>query len=145
MGVSLMNVKKEDNGKFYYNTINSNLLHPKRNNYNGKIYVLINGGTFSASCLISSNLSGSGRAIFVGEETGGAFNGNVAGTLPIFTLPKSRLKLRFGGALIQPHYKSDNIGRGIMPDIEIKPTREDIISGNDAELTRVLDEIKKGK
>jgi len=145
MGVSLMNVKKEANGKFYYNTINSNLLHPKKNNYNGKIYVLINGGTFSASCLISSNLSGSGRAIFVGEETGGAFNGNVAGTLPIFTLPKSRLKLRFGGALIQSHYKSENIGRGIMPDIEIKTTREDIISGNDAELTRVLDEIKKEK
>ena len=145
MAASIINVKKEENGKFYYKTINSNLSHPKRNNYKGKIYVLINGGTFSASCLISSNLSGSGRAIFVGKETGGAFNGNVAGTLPVFTLPKSGLKLRFGGALIQPHYKSENNGRGIMPDIEIKPTKEDIISGNDAELTRVLNEIKKVK
>ena len=143
MGVSISNVKKGDDGKFYYNNFNSRLLHPKQNNFKGKIYVLINGGSFSASCLVASNLKGSGRAFFVGEETGGAFNGSVAGTLPIFTLPKSGLKLRFGGALIQPHYKSETDGRGIMPDIEIKPTIDDIIKGNDPELNRIFEEIKK--
>jgi C-terminal processing protease CtpA/Prc len=38
---------------------------------------MINGGSFSASSLISSNLKLQ-RVTFVGEETGGAFNGTVA-------------------------------------------------------------------
>jgi C-terminal processing protease CtpA/Prc len=41
-----------------------------------KIYVMINGGSFSASSLISSNLK-TPKVTFVGEETGGAFNGTV--------------------------------------------------------------------
>jgi C-terminal processing protease CtpA/Prc len=46
------------------------------NAFKGKIYVMINGGSFSASSLISSNLKLK-RVTFVGEETGGAFNGTV--------------------------------------------------------------------
>jgi C-terminal processing protease CtpA/Prc len=103
---------------------------------------LINGGSFSASCILSSNLKGSGRALFVGEETGGAFNGTVAGIMPVVTLPESKLNLRLGLALIQPHYKTEIVGRGIFPDVSIKPTLQDRINGNDPELNWVLDDIK---
>jgi C-terminal processing protease CtpA/Prc len=141
VSVTFFKVKKGANNKYYYSSFFSKLGHPKPNNFKGKLFVLINGGSFSASCLLSSNLKGSKRAVFVGEETGGAFNGTVAGIMPVFTLPKSKLNIRFGLELIQPHFKTDLEGRGIFPDIEIKPTLEDRINGNDPELKWVLDEI----
>ncbi|HEY5125155.1 MAG TPA: S41 family peptidase [Ignavibacteria bacterium] len=142
VSVTFFKVKKGANNKYYYSSFVSKLGHPKPNNFKGKVFVLINGGSFSASCLLSSNLKGSKRAVFVGDETGGAFNGTVAGIMPVVTLPKSKLNIRFKLELIQPHFKTDLEGRGIFPDIEIKPTLEDRINGNDPELKWVLDEIK---
>jgi len=141
IGVTFFSVKKGPNNKYYYASSMSRLGHPKPNNFKGKVYVLINGGSFSASSILSSNLKGSNRAVFVGEETGGAFNGFVAGSMPTFTLPKSNLKITFGLTLIQPYYKTDTDGRGIFPDIAIKPSLFDRINAIDPELKWVLDEI----
>lgn len=137
----LTRVKKEEN-KYYFSLPEAKLKHPSRISFKGKVYVLINGGSFSASSIISSDLKGSQRAVFVGEETGGAYNGCIAGRMPVFTLPESKLKIHFGLGLIQPYYKSDLDGRGIIPDVEVLPTIEDRIKGADPELGWVLDEIK---
>jgi len=141
MGITLLKVKKEAGNKFYYPFPGSKPGHSKPDRFKGKLYVLINGGSFSATCLLSSNLKGSHRAVFVGEETGGAFNGTVAGKMPVFTLPESKLHVQFGLALIQPYYKTELEGRGIFPDIEIKPILEDRIKGKDLELQWVLEDI----
>lgn len=77
----------------------------------------------------------------MGEETGSAFNGCVAGSIPFFTLPKSKLNIKFGLTLTQPYYKTDTEGRGIFPDILIKPSLDDRINVNDPELKWVLDKI----
>jgi C-terminal processing protease CtpA/Prc len=142
ISVTFFKVEKGANNKYYYSSYFSKPGHAKPNNFKGKVFVLINGGSFSASCLLSSNLKGSKRAVFVGEETGGAFNGTVAGKMPMVTLPKSKLNISFGLELLQPHFKTELEGRGIFPDINIKPTIEDRINGNDPELKWVLDEIK---
>jgi len=142
--IVFLKVKKGDDKKFYFSWTSTRSGHPKPENFKGKVFVLINGGSFSASSLISSNLKGSGRAIFAGEETGGAYNGTVAGMLPMLRLPKSKLNIRLGLARLTPFYKTDIDGRGIFPDIEIKPTLEDRITGNDPELKTVLNEIKTG-
>jgi C-terminal processing protease CtpA/Prc len=140
--IILLKVKKDANNKYYYTYSGTVSGHPKPDNFKGKVYVLINGGSFSASCILSSNLKGSERAFFVGEETGGAYNGTVAGLMPLVRLPKSKLNIRLGLACVQPHYKSDIEGRGIFPDFQIKPTLEDRIKGNDPELSWVLDDIR---
>lgn len=142
---TLLKVKKGEEGKYFYSWYASRVGHTKPENFKGKVYVIINGGSFSASCLLSSDLKGSGRACFVGEETGGAFNGTVAGVMPVFTLPKSRLNLRFGLALIRPRYKTELNGRGIFPDIPVYPTLDDRISGIDPELNRILKDIKESE
>jgi hypothetical protein len=67
----------------------------------------------------------------VGEETGGAFNGTVAGFMPVVELPHSELKI-IGLMMMAPHHKT---GRGIFPDKEIIPTLEDRLKGNDPELS----------
>lgn len=141
--IVLLKVNKEDDNKYYFSWSRMRKGQPKPDHFHGKVYVLINGGSFSASCVLSSDLKGSGRAVFAGEETGGAYNGTVAGMMPLVRLPKSKLNIRLGLIRISPYYKTDVYGHGIFPDIEIKPALEDRIKGLDPELNRVLEEIKK--
>lgn len=134
---------KKDKDKYKVTYKGTKSLHPNENHYDGKIYVLINGYTFSASALISANLKQINRATFVGQETGGGYNGCVAGIIPIIDLPNSKLKLRMGLYPIAPNAHTKTIGRGVFPDVEITTTIEDVIAGKDNELDWVLKEIKK--
>lgn len=140
--VRMAKVHKKD-GKFFYNISESKVKKPNPKTYKGKLYVLINGGSFSASSIISSNLKGSKRAVFVGEETGGAYNGCVAGSIPLYKLPNTKLRLRLGLAVIKPHYKSDTDGHGIIPDITISPTVDDLLNNNDPEVNWVIDDVTR--
>jgi C-terminal processing protease CtpA/Prc len=139
----LIRLKKQD-GKYKVNYKGVKRLPPNPNHFSGKIYVLINGYSFSASAILSANLKQLQRATFVGEETGGGFNGCVAGSIPILDLPYSKLKLRMGLYPVLPNAYTETIGRGIFPDQEIINTVEDLISGKDKELNWVLNDLKKG-
>ena len=120
-------------------------LPPNKKNFKGKVYVLINGYSFSASTLLSANLKGINRATFVGEESGGGFNQCVAGRLPVIELKNSKLLLRFGLFQMTPNTKTDIYGRGVFPDIAISSTVEDKIKGFDRELDWVLNNTKTEK
>ena len=100
----------------------------KDNAYTGNLYVFIDGASFSASSLLSANLKGSKRAVFVGEETGGAYNGTVAGRLPMLTLPNSKLRWVLGTMSIRPKHQTTNDGYGIPPDVEIKTTVDEQVN-----------------
>jgi C-terminal processing protease CtpA/Prc len=132
---------KDSDHKYYYKLPSANLTHPSINRFKGRVYVLINGGSFSASCLLSANLKGSKRATFVGRETGGSFNGCVAGIMPEQTLPTSKVTVRFGLLEIKTHFMSEKDGRGILPDVEITPTLKDRINGIDTEIQWVLNDF----
>ena len=135
-------VHKNQEGKYYF----SNKTHPEKiraTAFKGKVYVLINGGSFSASSVISANLKGEKRAVFVGQETGGAHNGTVAGRMPIIELPNSKIKIRIGLMNTVPYHKSEIFGRGVFPDHEIIPTLNDRINNVDPEMNWVLEDCKK--
>lgn len=135
-------VRKGQDGKWYTNRQGK----PKKlaeNNFKGKIYVLINGGSFSASSIISSNLKGSKRAYFVGEETGGAYNGTVAGQMPLVKLPNSEVKIRIGLIVCTPFFQTEQEGRGIFPDTEIIPTVKNRVEAIDPEMAWILKDISK--
>lgn len=138
MTVPFFKIRKDKEGRYIYHNSQNKAQRPKPNNFKGNVYVLINGGSFSASCILSSNLKGAKKATFVGSETGGAYNGTVAGMIPVFTLPHSKLRLRFGLVVIQPPYKTNIEGRGIFPDVEITPTLEDRLKNVDPELEWAL-------
>jgi len=138
-----LKIRKGEDQKYYFALKESKLTHVKSNRFKGKVYVLINGGSFSASSLLSTNLKESGRAFFVGQETGGADNGCVAGIMPLRTLPASKLILRFGLLGCQTPYVSKMDGRGIFPDKEITPTLTDRLNGTDPELDWVLNDVKE--
>jgi C-terminal processing protease CtpA/Prc len=141
LGVIFLHTKKDSDKHFYFSLSGSKSHDPKIENFKGRIYVLIDEGSYSAASLLASDLKGSGRAFFVGEETGGASNGCVAGIMVVYTLPNSKLKTRFGLMQTRPYFEPGIWGRGILPDKEIKPTLEDYINKNDPALKWTLDEI----
>lgn len=134
---------KKENGIVYHNMKASKPTEPFENAFKGKVYVLINGNSFSASSIISTNLQGSKRATIVGEETGGTFNGTVAGVFKNITLPNTKLNVKFGLGMIKAPYTETPDGYGVIPDYTILPTLNNRKKGIDTELGFVLNKIKE--
>lgn len=141
---NLIKTTKKD-GKLYYRFKSSKEQEPKPLNFKGGVYVLINGNSFSASSLISTQLKGSKRATFVGEETGGAYNGTVAGLYKVYELPNTKVTARIGLMHVDSKHKTNPDGFGIKPDVEILPTYQDRLDGVDPELQWVLNDIESKK
>ncbi|KJD33107.1 peptidase S41 [Tamlana nanhaiensis] len=137
---------KKENGKLYYNfNKQTKIKPPKLLHFKGEIYVLINGNSFSASSLLSTHLKATKRAMFVGEETGGAYNGCVAGIYKIYSLPTSKVRVRMGMMQIEAPQKQNPDGYGVKPDVEVLPTVEDFQENCDPELEWVLNHINSSK
>lgn len=114
----------------------------KKNHFNKKVYVLINGGSFSASCLVGTYLKETGRATFIGRETGGTIEGCNAVITPYYKLPNTKTKVRIPTfRLIHDINKNGNTGRGILPDYEINYSFTDLIKKRDLEMEKVLELI----
>lgn len=141
--IELLKGSKKDGIRYY--KFASSRKNRKSNplNYKGKIYVLINGNSFSASAILATNLKATRRAIFVGEETGGHYNGTVAGMYKFVRLPHSKVGLNFGLFQIQAPYQNPENGYGVQPDIKIIPTREDRLNAIDPELDWILKNSKE--
>jgi C-terminal processing protease CtpA/Prc len=140
---SLASVKKV-NDKFFVRDIFPSK-NPKKDAFYGKIYVLINGSSFSASSIISAKFKNDHLATLVGEETGGANDGTVAGIYSTQKLPHSKMKLPIGLFLIQPNIEFTNTKKGVIPDVEILPELKDIFEKKDLQLNWILNDIKKQK
>ncbi len=90
-------------GKVFYKMKADKPTKPNKEAFQGKVFVLINGGSFSASSIITAKLKNDKRAILVGEETGGANDGTVAGFYSYQKLPNSEIKFPIGLVLVQPN------------------------------------------
>jgi C-terminal processing protease CtpA/Prc len=138
-------VYKGKDGIAYYKMKENKSTKPKKDAFKGKVYVLINGGSFSASSIISSKLKYDKRVTLVGEETGGANDGTVAGFYSFQKLPNSKIDLPIGLLLIQPNIDFTNTQKGVVPDFEVHQKMQDIINKKDVQLEWVKAEIEKEK
>ena len=127
--------------KYYFREFASRPTKPKENAFTGKIYVLVNGASFSASSIIAAKLKFENRAVIVGEETGGANDGTVAGVNNTVILPNSHLVLPIGLFLIRPNIEFENKSRGVFPDYAVDPNFEDIFGTDDKILNWTLEDI----
>ncbi|MEO8935004.1 MAG: S41 family peptidase [Xanthomarina sp.] len=137
---SLLKTKKIDK-KLYYKFKYAKKQSPFENRFNGKLYVLINGYSFSASSILSAHIQANNLATFIGEETGGAYNGTVAGMMKTYTLPNSQVNTRIGLMQIETPYKVEPDGFGVKPDVYIVPNIEQILSEQDPEVEWILNYI----
>lgn len=115
---------------------------PKSGSFKGKLYVLINGGSFSNSGIVASCLQANNRATFIGQETGG--NPNViAGFIKEIKLPNTKIQVQVPTKQFVITNKVNNNGRGLMPTHPVIPTLADILEGKDTELDYTIDLISK--
>ena len=116
---------------------------PAKYNYTGKLFVLINGLCLSSCGDLAAVLSHNKRAVFVGQETGGGYQGNTSGLMPVVELPTGltvTVPLLKYTTAVDPGV---NHGRGTMPDHPVVPTVQEVVEGTDAEMKYVLDLIHK--
>ena len=99
-----------------------------------------------SSCAdVAAILSYNKRAIFIGQETGGGYQGNTSGMIPSSKVQPFDFTLTVP---LQKYFNavdtSKNIGRGTMPDYAVNITINDILKGSDKELQTTIDLIKSG-
>lgn len=89
--------------------------------YDGRLVVLAGGYTFSGGAELASMLYHVRRGVFVGEETGGAHEGNASGYTWEIDLPNSGVRLRL--PLLQFRFAWSGLprNRGVPPDCAVPP------------------------
>ncbi|MEL7232109.1 MAG: S41 family peptidase [Pseudomonadota bacterium] len=120
---------------------NDNLkaLKPDRTAFKGKLIILTSSANSSASTHLMSFLKGQNPdAILIGEQTGGSAQGATAGLLFTLTLPESGIKMRI--PMLQQFINVDSFehGYGMSPDIAVKITAADFLTGRDPAYERAL-------
>lgn len=136
---------KAADGAIHYRRYEQHYYPPKtKHHFNGNIYLLQGGYTFSAATMFIAALKGQENVTVIGEESGGGYYGNSAMHIPNITLPESRLSISL------PLYKlvmdkNRSKGRGIIPDILVPPSSAAIRAGVDLKTDTVLSLIKTKK
>jgi hypothetical protein len=129
--------------EWHLHKITRKTFREKRNRYKGRVYVLINGMTASAGAELASIISAHNKAIFVGEETGGDFNGVNGFDRTYLHLPHSDIGVLIAGWRgIMAWKQNENIGHGVVPTYEVHPTIDDLLLGKDTEMKFIFQMIK---
>lgn len=143
-GILRILISKTDSGTYLWkHNRNLKMQKPRNDPYMGKVYVLINGASFSVTSEFAAVSHYLKRATFIGEETGGGYYGNNSGTFVIVTLPNSRLNL---GIPMLAYYTAvrgyQPKDHGIIPDYPVVPTIHHVLGGEDVVLNFTLELIK---
>ncbi len=109
--------------------------------YRNKVYVLISGFTFSGGAEFASMVKMTNRGIFIGEETGGAYEGNVSGYTETVKLPNTKISIDIPTVHFQINVTPSIKGRGILPDYKVPQTWEDYLEKRNAKLEFVKELI----
>jgi hypothetical protein len=110
----------------------------KQNAYKGKLFVLVDGGSFSASVIVAAYLKRYNRATIIGQETGGTEEGCNAFTMPMVTAPNTGLQLRLPLYQVNNVLPQFNYGRGVQPNYIINENLQLPSATTDACMQEVL-------
>lgn len=119
------------------------LFKAQPNAFLGELYIIVNGMTASAGAEFASLARAHGRGTYVGEETGGDYNGVNGFDRTYLELPHSKIGVLIAGWRgIMAWEQNENIGHGVVPSYEVQPTMEDLLNEQDAEMQFTYDLIK---
>jgi C-terminal processing protease CtpA/Prc len=109
----------------------------------GRVFVLIDGGTFSTAADVCAQLRSLTKATFIGEETAGAAEGNTSGLNALIVLPNSGLKLKIQMYGYWNAVTGGKPGRGTLPDRDVVRTVGDVLAGKDSALDLAISLVGK--
>ncbi|MCP4220957.1 MAG: hypothetical protein GY765_40385 [bacterium] len=111
--------------------------------FSGNVFVLINGGSFSATGECTSLMHFHKKALFIGEECGAGYYGNTSGLMPTVTLGNTQIRVpvpMMKYSMAVSGYPKD---RGLVPDHKVAPRIEDLLKDHDTVLEYTLNLVKK--
>lgn len=100
--------------------------------YQGPVCFLIGPNTFSSAMMLANAVKDYKLATLIGEETGGV--PNAFGEVYMFDLPNTRLAMGVSSAFFVRSSGEAADQRGVLPDIEARPTTTDRAAGMDTVL-----------
>jgi hypothetical protein len=134
--------RKQKDGFYHFGHFERHYFAPfKNDHFDGHVYVLTGGNSFSATCLFAGALKGQSNVTLVGEETGGAYYGNTAWMIPDVTLPETRVRFRLPRFRLVIDHTRIKDGRGVLPDVPALPSVEAIGKGQDFKTARAKELI----
>jgi C-terminal processing protease CtpA/Prc len=136
---------KTSEGTFRRTGVTGLIKPTTKNAFRGKVFVLTNGGTFSAGSIFTSltKHNAPDRVTVVGRETGGGEYGCNAFTSPYMTLPETGVQLRFPLYKIVLAIPGIDKGHGVLPDVPVLYTAPAILSVKDLDMEKVYELVKK--
>jgi hypothetical protein len=133
-------VEKRADGKFHYhNDPGLGLQQPRQPHFGGKVFALMNGGSFSTTCEFLSMLPLHKRGVLIGEEAAGGYQGCTCGFRVMLTLPNSKIRVPLG--MVTYYYAAadyKNAGQGMIPDYPVTHTIKDLLAGRDRDMELAL-------
>ena len=109
--------------------------------FQGKTYVLINGGTFSSASVLARFFKEYTNATLIGEEAGGRYEGFAGGSAEYIFLPNSKYRVtipRYHAVFHDGERQTTN-NRGALPDYEVIPSMDDLINERDMVMEKALE------
>jgi C-terminal processing protease CtpA/Prc len=138
--------RKRSDGYYHFGYFERHYFKPKPgNHYDGNVYILTGGNSFSATTLFLSAVIKQDNVTVVGEETGGGSYGNTAWLIPDVTLPETGVRFRLPLFRMVIDKNFPKTGKGVQPEVEAKPTVDAIRRGADFKLDKVMEMIKADK
>jgi len=139
IGLATLFIKRKDGKLLWTHHENRGSHKPKKCGFKGEVVFLMDGLSYSVTSEFLAVARNEQRGQFVGQESGGTYEGDNSGTFVIFKLPATGIDVGIPVAgyysAVKPETES---GRGIIPDIEIKPTAADLLNNRDAVLLEIL-------
>lgn len=137
---------KQADGRNHVGTLERRVFKPiNKNHFDGHVYIITGGFTFSASTLFIHPLQGQKNVTVIGEETGGGAYGNNAVNIPDITLPNTGLRVRLPLYRMVLDSTAKHNGRGILPDVYVPPSSSFIREGKDPKMVKVMEMVKSRK
>ena len=122
---------------------NRGLQSTRKPHFAGRVAILVDGGSFSATGETTSAFHYYKKAVFFGEECGSGYYGNTSGFMVTATLPATRLQVRVPLVLYTMAVDGYPKDRGIVPDFPVTPTVEDLLAGRDVVMEKALAYLEK--
>lgn len=117
-----------------------------KNGFKGKVYLLTNGGSFSAASIFPSMIQQyNPRAVVIGRETGGGRHGCNAFISPYLTLPHTHAKVRIPVFKLVLNIPGADLGHGVQPNVPVEYRFEDVKKARDLDIERAYELINASK
>ncbi len=118
---------------------------PSSPRFDGKVYVLIGGWSFSASGIFTGLMKEHQRGVFIGEEAGGNPHTQIGDFDQMLILPNSGVRLNIPLLFETWAVSFQNTGHGVQPQHWVRNTIAQEIKKEDAVLQYTLALIKKSE